>query len=109
MVDISNYVMLETGQPLHFYDADRLGNTLIVRDAKNDEKLITLDNVERILNTDDIVIANNQDAVGLAGVMGGLSTEVEEDTKNILIESLIIIFNRNNVIKKLKIIITFLV
>ena len=89
VVDISNYVMLETGQPLHFYDADRLGDTLIVRDAKDGEVLVTLDNVERELSSDDIVIANNKEAVGLAGVMGGLSTEVEEDTKNILIESAI--------------------
>lgn len=89
VVDISNYVMLETGQPLHFYDADRLGDTLIVRDAKENEKLITLDNIERDLTIDDIVIANNNEAVGLAGVMGGLSTEVENDTKNILIEAAI--------------------
>ena len=89
VVDISNYVMLETGQPLHFYDADRLGDTLIVRDAKENEKLITLDNIERELTIDDIVIANNNEAVGLAGVMGGLSTEVENDTKNILIEAAI--------------------
>ena len=89
VVDISNYVMLETGQPLHYYDADRLGDTLIVRDAKDNEKLITLDNIERVLTSDDIVIADSKEAVGLAGVMGGLSTEVENDTKNILIEAAI--------------------
>ncbi len=89
VVDISNYVMLETGQPLHYYDADRLGDTLIVRNAFEGEKLITLDNQERSLTTMDIVIANNSEAVGLAGVMGGLSTEVEDDTKNIIIESAI--------------------
>ena len=89
VVDISNYVMLETGQPLHYYDADRLGDTLIVRDAKDNEKLTTLDNIERILTKEDIVIANKKEAVGLAGVMGGLSTEVENDTKNILIEAAI--------------------
>ncbi len=89
IVDISNFVMLETGQPLHFYDLDRLGNTLIVRDAKENEKLTTLDGNLRTLNTNDIVIANQDGAVGLAGVMGGLSTEVEQDTKNILIESAI--------------------
>ena len=89
VVDISNYVMLETGQPLHFYDADRLGDKLIVRDAYDDEKLTTLDNILRTLNKSDIVIANESGAVGLAGVMGGLSTEVENDTKNILIESAI--------------------
>ena len=89
VVDISNYVMLETGQPLHFYDADNLGDTLIVRDAKDGEKLITLDNQERTLNVNDIVIANKVEAVDLAGVMGGLSTEVLETTKNIIIESAI--------------------
>lgn len=89
VVDISNYVMLETGQPLHYYDADRLGDTLIVRNAFEGEKLITLDNQERSLTAMDIVIANNNEAVGLAGVMGGLSTEVEDDTKNIIIESAI--------------------
>lgn len=89
VVDISNYVMLETGQPLHFYDADRLGDTLIVRNAQNEEKLTTLDGIERTLTEDDIVIANKKGSVGLAGVMGGLSTEVEADTKNILIEAAI--------------------
>ena len=89
VVDISNYVMLELGQPLHFYDADKLGDTLIVRDAFENEKLLTLDNQERILSKDDIVIANNTSSVALAGVMGGLSTEVTDDTKNILIESAI--------------------
>jgi len=89
VVDISNYVMLELGQPLHYYDADRLGDTLIVRDAKDGELLKTLDGQERVLSNEDIVIANKNEAVGLAGVMGGLSTEVENDTKNILIESAI--------------------
>ncbi len=89
VVDISNYVMLETGQPLHYYDADRLGDTLVVRCAKDGEMLTTLDGQERELSVDDIVIANRCDAVGLAGVMGGLSTEVEMDTKNILIEAAI--------------------
>lgn len=89
VVDISNYVMLETGQPLHYYDADRLGKKLIVRNASDNEKLVTLDNQERILSNEDIVIATDKEAVGLAGVMGGLSTEVEEDTKNIIIESAI--------------------
>lgn len=89
VVDISNYVMLETGQPLHYYDADRLGDTLIVRNANEGEKLTTLDNQERVLSSSDIVIADKDKAVGLAGVMGGLSTEVEDTTKNIIIESAI--------------------
>lgn len=89
IVDISNYVMLETGQPLHYYDADRLGEKLIVRMAENGEELTTLDHQKRILSDQDIVIATDKEAVGLAGVMGGLTTEIEEDTKNIIIESAI--------------------
>ena len=89
VVDISNYVMLETGQPLHFYDADNLGDTLVVRMAENGEKLTTLDNVERTLDENDIVIANKENAICLAGVMGGLTTEVENTTKNIIIEAAI--------------------
>lgn len=89
VVDISNYVMLEVGQPLHFYDADKLGNKIVVRMAENGEKLTTLDNVERTLDNNDIVIATPEKSIGLAGVMGGLETEVEAFTKNIIIESAI--------------------
>ena len=89
VVDISNYVMLELGQPLHFYDADNLGNKIVVRMAKDGEKLVTLDEQERTLTKDDIVITDGKKAVGLAGVMGGLNTEVEDTTKNVIIESAI--------------------
>jgi len=89
VVDISNYVMLEVGQPLHFYDLDRLGRKIVVRMASDNEKLTTLDNEERTLSNEDIVITDGKDAVGLAGVMGGLSTEIENDTKNVLIEAAI--------------------
>lgn len=89
VVDISNYVMLETGQPLHFYDADSLGEKLIVRMAEEGEVLKTLDGQDRILDQNDIVIANLEHSVGLAGVMGGFNTEVENTTKNIIIESAI--------------------
>lgn len=89
VVDISNYVMLETGQPLHFYDADCLKDCLEVRMAKEGEKLTTLDNIERTLRVEDIVISNGEKAIGLAGVMGGLETEITEKTKNIIIEAAI--------------------
>ena len=89
VVDISNYVMLELGQPLHFYDADKLNGLLEVRMAEEGEKLVTLDNQERVLTGEDIVISNGKNAIGLAGVMGGLDTEITENTKNVIIESAI--------------------
>ena len=89
VVDISNYVKLETGQPLHFYDYDKLGDTLVVRLAEENEELTTLDGVKRNLSNSDIVIANRSEAIGLAGVMGGYSTEVDENTKNTFVESAI--------------------
>ena len=70
VVDISNYVMLEVGQPLHFYDSDRLGNKIEVRMAKPQEKLTTLDEIERTLDGEDIVISNGKDAIGLARCYG---------------------------------------
>lgn len=89
VVDISNYVMLETGQPLHFYDADTLKGKIEVRMAKQGEKLFTLDGKERTLSEEDIVISDGERAIGLAGVMGGLDTEITDKTKNVLIESAI--------------------
>ncbi len=89
VVDISNYVMLEVGQPLHYYDADTLNGCLEVRMAEENEKLTTLDDVERTLSSEDIVISDGKKAIGLAGVMGGLETEITENTKNIMIESAI--------------------
>lgn len=89
VVDISNYVMLEFGQPLHFFDKDSLGDEILVRDAKEDEKIVTLDGKERTLKASDIVITDGKKPVCVAGVMGGLTTEVEPTTKTILIESAI--------------------
>ena len=89
VVDISNYVMLETGQPLHFYDADTLKGKLEVRMAADEEKLTTLDKIERTLSKEDIVISDGEKAIGLAGVMGGLETEITDNTKNVIIESAI--------------------
>ncbi|MDE6947873.1 MAG: phenylalanine--tRNA ligase subunit beta [Anaeroplasmataceae bacterium] len=87
VVDITNFVLLEMGQPLHAFDADRLGTQIVIRQAREQEKLKTLDNIERILDSNDIVITNGKEAVCVAGVMGGLTTEVENDTKNIILES----------------------
>ena len=89
VVDISNYVMLEYGQPLHFFDKDTLGDKILVRNALDGEKIKTLDGVTRVLNSEDIVITDGEKPVCLAGVMGGENTEVTENTKNILIESAI--------------------
>ena len=100
VVDISNYVMLETGQPLHFYDADKLGKLISVRNAKDGETLVTLDNQSRVLTSEDIVITNGKEPIGLAGVMGGLDTEIDENTKNVVIECAI--FNPANIRKTSK-------
>lgn len=88
IVDVSNYVMLETGQPLHFYDAAAIeGGTLIVRDARAGETLVTLDGVERRLEPAMLVIADRRRALGLAGVMGGADSEVRAATTSIVLES----------------------
>ncbi len=89
VVDISNYIMLEYGQPLHYYDADKIKNVLGVRMAHNNEEVVTLDNKKRILSSEDIVITDGEKAIGVAGVMGGFDTEVTENTKNILVEAAI--------------------
>ncbi|MCI9110491.1 MAG: phenylalanine--tRNA ligase subunit beta [Bacilli bacterium] len=89
VVDISNYVMLEYGQPLHFFDKDTLGDKILVRDAKEGEEVTTLDGNLRTLKETDIVITDGTKPVCVAGVMGGENTEVTENTKTILIESAI--------------------
>ncbi len=95
VVDISNYVMLEYGQPLHFFDKDKLGDKILVRMAKDDEEIVTIDSKNRILTSEDIVITDGEKPVCIAGVMGGKNTEVDENTKDILIEAAI--FNPLNV------------
>ena len=89
VVDISNFVMLEYGQPTHFFDADKLGKVVEVRDAKESEELVTLDGEVRVLNSKDIVITDGNKPTCIAGVMGGENTEVDENTKNIFIEAAI--------------------
>ena len=89
VVDISNFVMLEYGQPTHFFDADKLGNEVLVRNANDDEKIVTLDGNERVLTSKDIVITDGKVPTCIAGVMGGENTEVDENTKNIFIEAAI--------------------
>ena len=86
-VDITNYVMLELGQPLHAFDADKLVGPIGVRAPNPGERLETLDHVERELDADDIVISDDSGAIGLAGVMGGLTTEIDADSTNVVLEA----------------------
>lgn len=88
VVDISNYVLLEYGQPLHMFDKDAIGSDKIVtRFAEEGETFTTLDGNERTLKAEDVVITNGQEPIALAGVMGGLNSEVTDKTKNVVIES----------------------
>ena len=87
IVDITNYVLLEFGQPMHAFDKDLVGDKIVVRDAKEGEVLETLDGEERKLQTTDLVITDGTRAIALGGVMGGKNTEVGEETKNIILES----------------------
>ncbi len=88
IVDVTNYVMLEHGQPLHAFDYNQIrGRKIIVRRAANDEVMVTLDGVERVLSRDMLVIADEEGAVAIAGVMGGANSEVTQQTTSILLEA----------------------
>jgi phenylalanyl-tRNA synthetase beta chain len=87
IVDVTNYVMLALGSPLHAYDLDRVSGGLVARRAREGEKLLTLDGTERTLAAEDLVIADDERAVGLAGIMGGEETEVSAATTNVLLEA----------------------
>ncbi len=88
MVDITNYVLVEIGQPMHAFDLDTLaGSSIVVRRANDGETLVTLDEKERVLTRNNLLICDKEKAVGLAGVMGGLNSEITEQTKEVLFES----------------------
>lgn len=88
IVDITNYVMLEMGQPMHAFDINSIsGKHITVRRAENGEKITTLDETERVLDEKDLVIADEEKAVAIAGVMGGLNSEIEKDTQTVVFES----------------------
>ncbi|MDD2690145.1 MAG: phenylalanine--tRNA ligase subunit beta, partial [Candidatus Omnitrophica bacterium] len=88
IVDITNYILFECGEPLHAFDLDRLnGDTIFVRRAKDKEKIITIDGEPRTLAPSNLVIADKEKAVAIAGVMGGKDTEVTEGTNNVLLEA----------------------
>ena len=87
VVDVTNYVMLEIGNPLHAFDADRLQGSIVVRRAHDGERMTTLDGEERELSTDTLLITDDSGPIALAGVMGGENTEVSEATTNILLEA----------------------
>src|SRR6478736_4876647 len=87
VVDITNYILLEYGQPLHAFDYDRLGSKeIVVRHASEGEKFVTLDDQERVLKGNQLVITNGSEPVALAGVMGGANSEVKDDRVNVFIE-----------------------
>ncbi len=87
VVDITNYVLLEYGTPLHAFDYDKLNGYLCVRRANEGEKLVTLDEVERTLTKDSVLIATKEEGVCLAGVFGGANSEIDNNTKNIALEA----------------------
>lgn len=87
VVDCTNYVMRELGTPLHAFDADKVGDKLLVRTAKKDEKLVTLDGVERTLDSEDLIIANENEPLCIAGVFGGKESGIADDTTRVVLEA----------------------
>lgn len=87
VVDITNYILLETGQPLHAFDFDKISEGIFVRRAKNGEKIVTLEEEEKTLSKEDLIIADNNGPIALAGIMGGLESGISENAKRIIIES----------------------
>lgn len=101
IVDITNYVMLEMGQPMHAFDIESIkGKHITIRRANDGEKITTLDEQERKLDSNDLVIADEEKAVAIAGVMGGLNSEIEKDTSTVVFESAV--FNGGNIRKTAK-------
>ena len=88
VVDITNYVLKELGQPMHAFDLNTLeGSSIVVRRAEDGEKLVTLDEKERVLSNSNLLICDKVKPVGLAGVMGGLNSEITENTTEVLFEA----------------------
>lgn len=86
VVDITNYIMIQEGQPLHAFDLDKIDGKVVVRNAKSGEKIVTLDGVERELSIDDIVIADSSKPLAIAGIIGGEYSKITQSTRNILLE-----------------------
>ncbi len=87
IVDITNFVMLEMGQPLHAFDRDVINGNIVIRQAEENEKIVTLDKVDRVLTSSNMVIADSMNVVAISGVMGGLNSGVNAYTKSVVIES----------------------
>src|SRR4051794_8359312 len=86
-VDVTNHVMLELGQPLHAFDRDKLRGEIVVRRAQRDERIRTLDGVDRVLHVDDVVITDDSGPIAIGGVMGGAATEIGESTTDVVLEA----------------------
>lgn len=88
VVDVTNYILMNLGHPMHAFDLDRIkGNNIFVRTAKDEEKIVTLDGTQRTLSSENLIIADEEGPIALAGVMGGANSEVSESTTNILLEA----------------------